>query len=185
MRNENLERKAVMRIVLASTNRAKLGAAHAVARRVFTDVDVRGVLVEGDLPAQPIGDEHTQAAAITRARAAVTLGDADLGVGLEGGLRETLGGWALCSWAAVTDPAGTLGVGGGGIVLLPPNVVERVLAGEELGPVMDELAQAVDTRHGPGASGILTGGLLNRQHIFEDALICALVPWLHPAFSRG
>ena len=47
-----------------------------------------------------------------------------------------------------------------------------------------ELAQTADTRHGLGASSILTDGLLARQHIFEDALICALVPWLHPAFAR-
>ncbi len=173
-----------MRIMLASTNRAKLAATHAVAHRIFTAPVVQTVTVAVDVPHQPIGDDETQAGAVARARAAAAVDHAHLGVGLEGGLRQTLAGWALCSWAAVADARGRLGVGGSGIVLLPSQVVARVLAGEELGPVMDELAQAADTRHGLGASGILTGGLLHRQHIFEDALICALVPWLHPAFAR-
>jgi inosine/xanthosine triphosphatase len=173
-----------MQIMLASTNRAKLAATHAVAHRIFTAPVVQTVTVAVDVPHQPIGDDETQAGAITRARAAAAVDHAHLGVGLEGGLRQTRAGWALCSWAAVADARGRLGVGGGGIVVLPSQVVARVLAGEELGPVMDELAQAADTRHGLGASGILTGGLLHRQHIFEDALICALVPWLHPAFAR-
>ncbi len=172
-----------MQISLASTNRAKLAAAQAVATRVFGDARIQPVAVTTDLPAQPIGDEETQAGAIARARAAVASGASDLGIGLEGGLRSTLGGWALCSWAVVVDVAGAVGVGGGGILLLPPKVVERVLAGEELGPVIDELAQMAETRQGLGASGVLTRGLLDRQRIFEDALICALAPWLHPAFS--
>ncbi len=129
-----------MQIMLASTNRAKLAATHAVAQRVFTQSVVQVAMVTVDVPHQPIGDEQTQAGAIARARAAAALDHAHLGVGLEGGLRQTLAGWALCSWAAVADVRGRLGVGGGGIVLLPSQVVERVLAGEELGPVMDELA---------------------------------------------
>lgn len=173
-----------MQIVLASTNRAKLSATQAVMGRVWPDADVQGVTVSVDVPAQPIGDEATQAGAISRAKEAIRRNGADLGLGLEGGLRQTLAGWALCSWAAVVDSNGLVGVGGAGILLLPPSVVDRVLAGAELGPIMDELAQANETRHNLGASGILSGGLLDRRHIFEDALICALVPWLHPSFRR-
>ena len=173
-----------MRIALASTNRAKRAAVQAVAARVFSDSEIQPVVVTIDLPAQPIADRQTQAGAIARARAADVSAGADLGIGLEGGLRRTLGGWALCSWAAVVDLAGVVGVGNGGILLLPPSVVARVLSGEELAPVIDELAQMTETRQGLGASGVLTRGLLNRQQIFEDALICALAPWLHPAFSN-
>jgi inosine/xanthosine triphosphatase len=172
-----------MQIALASTNRAKLGATRAVVARIFQQSEVQAVTVVANVPDQPIGDEQTQAGAIARARAALASDGANLGIGLEGGLRQTLGGWALCSWAAVVDRTDRLGVGGGGILLLPPMVVERVLAGEELGPVMDELAQETETRHGRGASGILTGGLLDRTRIFENALICALAPWLHPSFN--
>ncbi len=174
-----------MQVVLGSTNRAKLMATQAVIKRVFPDSSVQSVTVAVDVPVQPIGDEQTQAGAIARARTAISASGADFGIGMEGGLRQTNAGWSLCSWAAVVDAVGTVGVGGGGILLLPPRVVERVLAGEELSPVMDELAQATETRQGLGASGILSGGLIDRGHIFEDALICALVPWLHPAFQHS
>jgi len=173
-----------MLVALASHNRAKVAATEAVVRRVFPAAEVRPVVVTAVVPAQPIGDEQTQMGAITRARAARAVAGADVGIGLEGGLRSTCAGWALCSWAAVVASTEQVGLGGGGILLLPSAVVERVLAGEELGAVMDELAQATETRHGQGASGILTGGLLNRQRIFEDALIGALAPWLHPSFGN-
>ena len=171
-----------MKIGLGSTNRAKVAALNSVASRLYPRAAVVPVAVQVDVPAQPIGDEQTQAGAVARARAVLSETGAELGVGLEGGLRTTVGGWALCSWAAVVDAQGRLGVGGGGILLLPPRIVERVLGGEELGPLMDELAQLTSTRHSLGASGVLTGGLVDRGRIFEDALICALAPWLHPAF---
>ena len=57
-----------MRIALASTNRAKLAAAQAVAERVFGRAEIQAVTVAIDMPSQPIGDEQTQAGAIARAR---------------------------------------------------------------------------------------------------------------------
>ena len=63
--------------------------------------------------------------------------------GLEGGLHPVaVGGtreWALSSWAAVTD--GTAwGYGGGGNLIVPAPIVEEVLAGRELGDVIDRIA---------------------------------------------
>ena len=57
-----------MRITLASTNHAKRAAVQAVAARIFSDAEIQPVVVTIDLPAQPIGDEETQAGAIARAR---------------------------------------------------------------------------------------------------------------------
>ncbi len=172
-----------MQIALGSTNQAKVAAVRKVVARIFPAAVVHALPVQVDVPAQPIGDEQTQAGAVARARAALQSTGADLGIGLEGGLRTTTAGWALCSWAAVVDKRGALGVGGSGILLLPRPIVERVLAGEELGPLMDELAQQTGTRHNLGASGVLTGGLVDRGRIFEEALICALAPWLHEAYQ--
>lgn len=174
-----------MLIALGSTNRAKLGAASAIITRLYPGAEVRPVEVVVPVPAQPINDEQTQTGAIARARASLAQsGAADLGLGMESGLRETLGGWALCLWAAAVDRSGALGVGGGVVLPLPPKVVERVLAGEMLGHLMDALAGEQDTRQGPGALGVLTGGLITRQRAFEDALVCALARWLHPAFRE-
>jgi inosine/xanthosine triphosphatase len=171
-------------VAVGTTNRPKLAAANAVFTRLYSGVEVRSVEVRVDVPAQPIGDVLTQQGAVLRARAALAQVPADFGVGMEGGLRETLGGWALCSWAAVVDAKGALGVGGGAVIVLPPRVVERVLAGEELSPVMDSVCGGQETGKGPGAFGLLTGGALTRQHTFEDALVCALAGWRHPSYGR-
>lgn len=170
-------------VSLGSANRAKLGATSAVFTRLYGIVEVRPVEVDAGVPAQPIGDEQTQAGAIARARAALVRESADFGVGMEGGLRETLGGWALCSWAAVVDRKGTLGLGAGSILVLPRKVVERVLSGEELSLVMDALTGQQHIGQGPGAMGVLTEGAISRQRVFEDALVCALTRWRHPAYG--
>jgi len=90
-------------VVLGSANRPKLAATSAVFQRLYPGAEVRPVEVRVDVPAQPIGDVQTQQGAILRARAALEKERADFGVGMEGGLRETLTGWALCLWAAVVE----------------------------------------------------------------------------------
>jgi len=170
-------------VVLGSVNRAKIAATSAVFTRLYGEAEIRPVEVSIDVPAQPIGDELTQAGALARAKAALQLGAAEFGIGLEGGLRETLGGWALCSWAGVVDGKGTVSLGAGPILPLPAEVAKRVLSGEELSGVMDALTGQRDVRHGPGAYGIFTGGAITRQRVFEDALLCALARWRHPAYG--
>ena len=101
-------------------------------------------------------------------------------VGLEGGLNPVdvpdrlL--FALQTWAAVTD--GTdWGYGAGGAVMIPGRVARRVLAGEELGDVVDRLV-GEPTRGTRGAWGVLTRDLvgalwrMNRQQF--SAIGCAM-----------
>jgi non-canonical (house-cleaning) NTP pyrophosphatase len=40
----------------------------------------------------------------------------------------------------------------------------------------------VGTKHGRGAVGILTAGLIDRQGAYEPMVAYALAPWLAPAF---
>jgi non-canonical (house-cleaning) NTP pyrophosphatase len=47
---------------------------------------------------------------------------------------------------------------------------------------MDALANVVGTKHGRGAVGILTAGLIDRQGAYEPMVAYALAPWLAPAF---
>ena len=61
---------------------------------------------------------------------------------------------------------------------LPGIVAERIRAGEELGHAMDAVAQTIGTKHGRGAVGILTAGLIDRQRAYETLVTYALAPWL-------
>lgn len=68
---------------------------------------------------------------------------------------------------------------------LPDTVAARIHAGEELGYAMDAVARVVGTKHGRGAVGILTAGLIDRQAAYEPMIAYALAPWLAPTFYEA
>lgn len=171
------------RVVVGSLNPVKIAAVHAVLLRVVTDSQVKGVEVASGVPDQPFGDLETRHGAEARARAALAASDAELAVGLEGGVVVELdGSMRTCAWAVAVDRAGTCGVGGSLSMPLPKIVAARVRAGEELGYAMDAVAKTVGTKHGRGAVGILTAGLIDRQRAYETLVTYALAPWLAPEF---
>lgn len=165
-------------VALGSTNPAKVGAARSLLGRAFPGCQIEAVSVPSGVPEQPRGVRETEAGARQRARnalAAVT--GARLGVGLEGGIDEA--GYVV-NCCAIALPDGRDLVAWGVRFPLPPAVAARVLAGEELGPVMDEFSGTTESKKKQGAIGILTKGLLTREQMWEQALAAALPPLLHP-----
>jgi inosine/xanthosine triphosphatase len=172
-----------VRVAVGSTNPVKLAAVRAVLARIQPGLPVEGVEVASGVPDQPMGDEETQRGARNRATAALALTGADLAVGLEGGVVALADGrMRSCAWAVVVDRDGLEGMGGSLSMPLPDRVADRIRAGEELGHAMDALANVVGTKHGRGAVGILTAGLIDRQGAYEPMVAYALAPWLAPAF---
>ena len=172
-------------VALGSLNPVKLPATQAAVERVFPKSSVVSLDIQSSGPAQPIGDDATTAGAVEPAGEARRACDADYGIGLEGRIRQLPGGgWGVCTWAAVVDRGGRIALGGGPIVGLPPSAAEHVLAGEELGSVMDRLVGATETRKGAGGYGTLTGGLLDRTAALEQALLLALSVFRPPGAYR-
>jgi non-canonical (house-cleaning) NTP pyrophosphatase len=85
-----------------------------------------------------------------------------------------------CAWAAVVDADGTESVGGSLAMPLPSSVAALVRDGVELGLAMDQLTGERNTKHGQGAVGILTAGLIDRQAAYEVILTYALARFLTP-----
>ena len=100
-----------------------------------------------------MSDEETITGARNRARAARLAINADLGFGLEGGVHSDPIGLMLQGWVVVTDGNGREGVAGAGRLPLPPMIADRVLAGEKLGPVMDDLLGETNIKAKGGAVG--------------------------------
>ena len=166
-------------VVVGSLNPVKIAAVHAVWLRVVSNAQVSGVQVASGVPDQPFGDLETRHGAEVRARAALDVSEAELAVGLEGGVVvEPDGSMRTCAWAVAIDRKGTRGIGGSLSMPLPSIVAQRIRAGEELGHAMDAVAQTVGTKHGRGAVGILTAGLIDRQRAYETLVTYALAPWL-------
>lgn len=175
---------AVRRVAVGSANPVKVAAARAVLGRVAPDAEVVGVSVPSGVAEQPWGDDETIRGARARAEGARAALDADLGVGFEGGVMDAPGGLRSCAWAAVVDRAGHAGTGGSLALPLPPSVAALVRGGVELGVAMDRVAGATGTKHGLGAVGILTRGLIDRQRAYEVILTYALAPLLAPEYWR-
>jgi inosine/xanthosine triphosphatase len=180
-------------VFLGSTRPAKIeGASDAL--RAIAGVDPRfanPVFRTFDLtviaPRMPLTEAEIVAGA--RSRAVALAEDAAFvpgqcfAVGLEGGLNPVqVDGqlvWMLQAWAAVTDGS-AWGYGAGGAVIVPSVVAERVIAGEELGDVIDGLAGA-PTRGTRGAWGVLTLDLVGRRDAFRLAVLAAFAPFFNPS----
>ncbi len=169
-----------MRIAVGSKNNVKIRAVAGVAHRVWPDAEILSVDVNSGVPDQPHGDEEAIAGAMRRARSAMEELNADLAVGLEGGVTETPMGTYTNAWCAIVARDGATSVGGSVAMPLPPRVAARLRQGWELGDAMDELTGMADTKKKMGAVGILTSGLFDRERAYQQIVAYALTRHLHP-----
>jgi len=168
-----------MKIAVGSTTSdSKIRATQAVCSRVYPKAEVVAVPVASAVAAQPTSDEETVRGAFHRAREARRAADADLGVGIEGGVHRDRWGVWMCAWVAAVDRGGREGLSCGVRFRLPEWMASRALAGEELGAIVDTLLGQGDAHEELGAIGLLTRGLVDRQAALEQAVAAALIPFL-------
>jgi inosine/xanthosine triphosphatase len=172
--------QAPRRVAVGSTNPSKVEAVRAILAKLAPEAEVVGLEVPSGVPAQPVGLAETRKGAQNRATAALAAAQADLGVGLEGGVEFDADGCWVINVAVVVDRQGRAGHAQGLRMLLPPYVGSRIQQGLELGDVIDELARQQNTRLHAGAVGVLTDGAINRRLMWEMAFASALPPLLHP-----
>jgi inosine/xanthosine triphosphatase len=166
-------------VAVGSKNPVKIAAVRVVLQQVAPSAELSSASVPSGVPDQPFGDEETIRGALTRASAVRELLEADYGVGLEGGIVELAdGSMRTCAWAAVVARDGRHGVGGSLAMPLPDSVAKLIRSGIELGDAMDQLTRQEKTKHGAGAVGILTAGLVDRQRAYEVLVAYALSPFL-------
>jgi inosine/xanthosine triphosphatase len=172
---------AVETIAVGSTNPVKIAAVRAVLGPLAPHARIEGVAVPSTVADQPFGDDETIRGALARATAARIVAQAQLGVGIEGGVVEQDdGSMRTCAWAVIVDAAGRSGVGGSLAMPLPDRVAAMIREGLELGHAMDRLIGEQNTKHGKGAVGILTGGLVDRQQAYEVLVSYAAARFITP-----
>lgn len=172
-----------MTVLVGSLNPGKVQPVREVFGTLFPALEVGGAAVPSGVRDQPIGVGETRRGAVNRARRAARLPGATWGVGLEGGVRVERGrGWLFGVVAAARAGDGLLLTARTAELPVPEAALPRVLAGEELGGVMDELLGTHDLKRGAGTVGALTGGLVTRPAVWAQALALALAPALHPGF---
>ena len=170
----------IHRAAVGSTNPAKVEAVRRTLARLAPGCVLDTVDAPSGVGDMPLGDEALRAGARARATAALERTDAEMAFGLEGG--AILAGeraWLAGHVIALT-PDGRLGEASWGRMLLPPSIVPRLRAGEELGDVIDELFGQKESKRQSGAIGLLTEGAVSRTDAFADLVAMACAPFLHP-----
>ena len=175
-------RNSVSRIVVASRNPVKVGATMRGFERMFPEsrLDLQMVSVPSGVSDQPIGDRETLLGATQRARnAQLESPEADCWVGIEGGIEDSDRGMMAFAWVVVIS-SGQLGRGRTGGFFLPDPVAELVRQGKELGEADDIVFGRENSKQNEGAIGLLTAGAMDRQELYEHAVVLALVSLKNP-----
>ena len=152
----------------------------AVFSRLDPWLEVQAAPVPSGVPDQPFGFDETARGALNRAARARVALDGEWGVGLEGGVEEAGGLVWVFGVAALCRRDGRQSFARSAGLALPPQVAERLLAGEELGPVIDSVSGETGASRGAGAFGYLTRGLVTRPEAWEQAIKMALAAHLRP-----
>lgn len=172
-------------VSVGSQNPVKINAVRDAFIRRWPKATIEGADVDTGVSAMPMSDQECLTGARNRAKLARELNDSDFGVGLEGGVNQEATGLMLLGWVVIVHRDGRESVACTTKIPLPKMLADRILAGEELGPVMDDVLNSTGTAKKGGASGALTAGLVMRKAKFEMAVAYALSPFVAPQFYRS
>ena len=169
-------------IVVASGNPVKIRAARNGFQRMFAQetFQVETVEVPSGVGKQPFSSEETRQGALNRARAArQARPGADFWVGIEGGVEPEDEALSAFAWVVILS-ADLCGQSRSGSFFLPPRVAELVRQGLELGEADDRVFGRSNSKQDNGAIGLLTGDVVDRCALYEQAVILALVGVRNP-----
>ncbi|MBI5159115.1 inosine/xanthosine triphosphatase [Candidatus Micrarchaeota archaeon] len=166
-----------IKITVGSANPTKVNGARNAARKIFKGmkIEVRGVKVDSGVHKQPY--EHaTIAGAVNRACAAFKKTNADYGIGLESGLFEFMGRRLDLQFCAVFDgKEATIGNSMGFEV--PEKLMELIEAHDlDANEAFEMLTGVKNVGKQKGMIHVFSKGLAKREHMTEQALLCAFIP---------
>ncbi|MBK4715682.1 MULTISPECIES: inosine/xanthosine triphosphatase [Tenebrionibacter/Tenebrionicola group] len=162
-------------VICATQNPAKIRAILAAFELIFGagSCHIDAVSVESGVPEQPIGNEETRRGARQRVEYARNASpDADFWVAIEAGIDDA----STFSWVVIENKH-RCGEARSATLPLPKAILERVLAGEALGPVMSEWSGISEIGRKEGAIGVFTAGHLTRSSVYHQAVLLALSPF--------
>ncbi len=171
------------KVIVASKNPVKINSAKLAFERMFPDeqFEVIGILGSSGVPDQPLGDEETLVGAINRAtNIQATNPDADFWVGMEGGVQKRGEEMEVFAWMAVKSRNNIWGKGRTGTFFLPKPIIELINQGVELSVADDRVFGRHNSGQKNGATGLLTGDVIDRTEYYVHAMVLALIPFKNP-----
>lgn len=151
----------MMTLAVGTKNPAKV---HAVK-----DVLIKEPILISSIPSpsgvwdQPLSSEETRKGALNRAESARQAEDADLGIGLEGGVMRVEGIYYLCNWGVLVTRDGRIYPASGLSLPLPKTFNDSLESGIELSHII-----GIQIGKKDGAIGLLTNGRVTRKQMFAQ-----------------
>lgn len=172
-----------MKIVVGSTNQAKIRAAQIAIDKIFPGTKVKGIEVSSGVGNQPKSAEESLQGAINRAENAMKKTKADYAIGMEGGMFKVGKRWFESGWIAVVDKKGGLGLGTSAHWQVSKKISKELLAGKELRDVVAELSGNPNLYQEEGVMGLITANHLPRDLAYSHGIIFAFGPFIsNPIF---
>ncbi|MBP9732314.1 MAG: inosine/xanthosine triphosphatase [Candidatus Magasanikbacteria bacterium] len=171
------------KVIVASKNPVKINSAKLAFERMFPDsqFEVVGIPAPSEVPDQPFGDEETLMGATNRAKNAYAANpDADFWVGMEGGIERRGDDMEVFAWMVVKSKDNTWGKGKTGSFFLPKPIIELINQGIELAVADDQVFGRSNSGQKNGATGLLTGDVIDRTEYYVHATVLALIPFKNP-----
>lgn len=167
------------RIIVSSFNPVKSDAVEKGFNRMFPhkNHEIVQIAVESGVSDQPMTDLESRKGALNRAlNARKQAPDGDFWVGVEGGCDYLDGDMVAFAWIVVQGRENR-GSARTALFRLPKEVQRLVESGLELGLADDEVFGEENSKQNSGAVGLLTGDVVTRTTLYEQAVILALIPF--------
>lgn len=174
------------RIAVASSNPVKIHAIEKGFSRMFPEDtwSIESIPVESGVAPQPHSDQETLQGALNRVAAVRKLHpEAQFWAGVEGGIQWMDEGLTAFAWVVLQSSQQT-GKARTGAFFLPDPVAELIVQGKELGEADDIVFGRTNSKQANGAVGILTKDVIDRESLYTEAVILALVPFVSPHLYR-
>jgi len=167
------------KIVVSSLNPVKSEAVKKGFKRMFPEEEFEIIQIAGEsgISDQPMTDLESRRGALNRAiNARRVVPDSDFWVGVEGGCDYLDQDLVAFAWIVVQGD-GKQGSARTALFRLPKDVQRLVESGLELGHADDRVFGDEDSKQNSGAVGLLTGDVVTRTTLYEQAVILALIPF--------
>ena len=172
-----------MKVLIATKNQGKIEGARKALEQYFKDIEIKGVPVESDVSDQPVNKEIYEGAK-NRVRnlkkyAKENNISADLFLGIESGINDSLGRWMITNIAVIEDNGNFESYGTSSSFPVPDCLVQKIID-TNLSDVMNTIFEEDKERHNHGGGiQLLTQDRISRIDLTEEAFIMALTKYIN------
>lgn len=166
-----------MKILIGTKNPGKIEGAKEAFHNYFAEFAIEGISVPSGVGEEPLNEEIYNGAR-NRVHNLMTYAkennlDVDYYLGVESGITNLLGKWAIVNIAVIADRDGYESFGISPGFPVPEKYVQRIIE-TDLGQVMDDIFKAHDLRSGKGGISFLTNDVISRIDQTKEAFVMAL-----------